>query len=76
MLARWYRFLIAADEKQQEMLRRVAERLQELDGITPEGCAYRKCYPVRMLLKSATYKTPKIEASLVSRLGCKNVTLR
>jgi hypothetical protein len=37
MLARWYRFLIATDESQQETLRRVAERLQKLGGITPEG---------------------------------------
>jgi hypothetical protein len=36
----------------------------------------RKCYPVRMRLKSATYKKPKMEASLVRRLECNNVTLR
>lgn len=39
-------------------------------------CAYRKCYLVRMRLKSATYKKPKMEASLVSGLECNNVTLR
>ena len=39
-------------------------------------CAYRKCYPVRMPLKSATYKNPKMEASPVRRLECNNVALR
>jgi hypothetical protein len=31
---------------------------------------------VRMRLKSATYKKPKMDASLVRRLECNNVTLR
>ena len=35
-----------------------------------------KCYSARMPLKSATYKKPKMEASLVRRLECDNVTLR
>src|SRR5271165_1446076 len=44
--------------------------------ITRNDCAYRKCYPARMRLKSATHMKPKMEASLVRRLECNNVTLR
>jgi len=33
-------------------------------------CAYRKCYPVRMPLKSAIYKKPKTEASPVRGSKC------
>jgi len=45
------------------------------DGIAAT-CAYRKCYPVRMPLKSATYKKPKTEASPVRGLECNTVTWR
>jgi hypothetical protein len=46
------------------------------EGEPMQYCAYRKCYPVRLPLKSATYKKPKTEASLLRGLGCNTVTWR
>jgi putative ABC transport system permease protein len=41
-----------------------------IGGLSADGdCAYRKCYPVRLPLKSANYKKPKTEASLSQRIG-------
>jgi len=35
-LAKWYRFLLGTTEEQRKTLRRVARRLKELGGMTPE----------------------------------------
>jgi hypothetical protein len=35
-LARWYRFLLGTTDEQRKTLRRVAQRLDQLGGMTPE----------------------------------------
>ncbi len=35
-LAKWYRFLLGTTDEQRKTLRRVAQRLQELGGMSPE----------------------------------------
>jgi len=35
-LARWYRFLLGATDEQRKILRRVAQRLDQMGGMTPE----------------------------------------
>jgi len=35
-LARWYRFLLGTTDEQRKTLRRVAQRLEQLGGMTPE----------------------------------------
>lgn len=35
-LARWYRFLLGTNDEQRKILQRVAKRLEQLGGMTPE----------------------------------------